>query len=104
MRNRPEGHERGCCGTKNGLAIRTALVEALARHGIEDCRANKSLCLDRCEQGPVMVVYPDGVWYRIEDIERDVEQIVSEHIVGGVPVERLLLPTHDEDPFVTSAT
>ena len=47
-----------------------------------------------------MVVYPDGVWYRIEDPARDLDQIVVEHIIGGVPVERLLLPTRDQDPFV----
>ncbi len=102
MRNRPEGHPRGCCSEERGLAIRAALVQALARHGITDCRANKSLCLDRCEHGPVMVVYPDGVWYRIEEIERDVEEIVTRHIVGGVPVERLLLPPRDEDPYVAA--
>lgn len=102
-RSRAAGHIRGCCGAARGLAIRAKLVETLAAHGIEDCRANKSLCLDRCEHGPVMVVYPEGVWYRIEDAERDLEDIVTQHIIGGEPVARLLLPTRDEDPYVAAA-
>ena len=48
-----------------------------------------------------MVVYPDGVWYQIEDAACDVEEIVTQHIIGGVPVERLLLPTRSDDPFVS---
>ena len=46
-----------------------------------------------------MVVYPEGVWYRIEDPVRDVEDIVTEHIVGGKPVARLMLPPREEDPY-----
>ena len=54
-------------------------------------RANKSGCLDQCEKGPTVVVYPDNVWYgRVT--EADVNEIVEQHIIGGRPVERLLMP------------
>jgi (2Fe-2S) ferredoxin len=51
-------------------------------------RINKSLCLDQCEHGPTVVVYPEAVWYGNVKPE-DAEEIVAEHLVGGRPVERL---------------
>jgi (2Fe-2S) ferredoxin len=54
-------------------------------------RANKAGCLDQCEHGPVVVVYPEQVWYGFVQ-PGDVEEIVREHLVGGRPVERLVLP------------
>jgi (2Fe-2S) ferredoxin len=53
-------------------------------------RINKAGCLDQCEHGPLMVVYPEAVWYG--DVQpEDAAEIVSEHLVGGRPVERLRL-------------
>jgi (2Fe-2S) ferredoxin len=51
-------------------------------------RINKAGCLDQCEHGPMMVVYPEGVWYGNVRPE-DAAAIVEEHLVGGRPVERL---------------
>ena len=99
LNQRPDGNPRGCCGEVRGMEIRTRFAQALASHGVKDCRANKSMCLDRCEHGPVVVVYPEGVWYRIEDVARDVDEIVREHIVGGKVVERLQLPSRENDSF-----
>lgn len=53
-------------------------------------RVNKAGCLDRCEEGPVAVVYPEGVWYTFVDKE-DVDEIVETHLRDGRIVERLLL-------------
>ena len=53
-------------------------------------RVNTSGCLDRCEEGPVCVVYPEGTWYTYID-EQDIEEIVENHLVGGKVVKRLLL-------------
>jgi len=52
---------------------------------------NKAGCLGRCDEGPVLVVYPEGVWYTYLD-EADIDEIIDEHLVGGRPVERLRLP------------
>jgi (2Fe-2S) ferredoxin len=51
-------------------------------------RINKSGCLDQCEHGPMVVVYPEAVWYGFVQ-PGDAAEIVSEHLVAGRPVERL---------------
>jgi (2Fe-2S) ferredoxin len=51
-------------------------------------RVNTAGCLDRCSEGPVAVVYPEGVWYSYVDRE-DIDEIVEEHLVHGRVVERL---------------
>jgi (2Fe-2S) ferredoxin len=53
-------------------------------------RANQAGCLDQCEHGPNVVVYPDAVWYGNVQLE-DVDEIVESHIIGGLPVARLLI-------------
>ncbi len=51
----------------------------------------KSGCLDQCEHGPTIVVYPEAIWYGFVKME-DIEEIVRTHLIGGAPVERLVLP------------
>ena len=72
-------------------ALHAAFKAALKRRGLsEEIRANKAGCLDNCELGCSVVVYPEGVWYgRVEP--GDVDEIVDRHLVGGEPVERLRL-------------
>ena len=53
-------------------------------------RINSAGCLNRCECGPVIVIYPEGVWYNYVDQE-DIDEIVSEHLLKGNVVERLLI-------------
>ncbi len=58
--------------------------------GAGKVRVNRAGCLDRCEVGPVMVVYPDAVWYTFVDLE-DIDEIVESHLQHGKVVERLLV-------------
>ena len=51
-------------------------------------RINQAGCLDRCEEGPVMVIYPEETWYTYVD-QSDIDEILSEHLVNGRVVERL---------------
>jgi (2Fe-2S) ferredoxin len=82
---------RGCCAARGGEEVRAALKAELKRRGLTaTARANGAGCLDACEHGPVMVVYPEGVWYR-GVTPADVPEIVEKHLVGGQPVERLRL-------------
>ena len=89
---REPGHPRGCCDPAGGEALHKAFKQAIAGHGLNRrVRANRAGCLDQCEKGPTVVVYPDTVWYgRVT--AADVEEIVEQHIIGGRPVERLLMP------------
>jgi (2Fe-2S) ferredoxin len=65
---------------------------AVAERGLKGrVRVNTAGCLDQCEHGPTIVVYPEGVWYGFVTLE-DVAEIVESHLVNGQPVERLRLP------------
>lgn len=90
MNERPEGHERGSCARKGAVQLRNYMKARVKELGIEKTRINQSGCLDRCELGPTMVVYPDGIWYRAETAE-DIDEIISEHLQNDRPVARLML-------------
>ena len=86
---RAEDAPRGSCAARGGEAVKQAFKAELARRGLSaEIRANSAGCLDLCEQGPVVVVYPEGTWY-VGVGPEDVAEIVEQHLVGGVPVERL---------------
>jgi len=87
---REPGHPRGSCDPTGSEALQKAFKKAIAERGIKRVRANRSGCLDRGEKGPSVVVYPEAIWYgRVT--EADVIEIVEQHIIGGRPVERLLM-------------
>ena len=82
---------RGCCKERGSEKIREFFKEEIKHRGLkEKVRANAAGCLDHCEHGPTVVVYPDGVWYHVEN-EADVKEIMDEHIEGGRPVSRLAI-------------
>lgn len=89
---REPGHPRGDCSGKGGEAVREALKAAVAAHGLKRrVRINAAGCLDQCEHGPTIVVYPEGTWYGFVT-PADVPEIVESHLLNNRPVERLLLP------------
>ena len=65
-------------------------MKELGLSGPGKIRINKAGCLDRCADGPVAVIYPEGIWYTFVDAE-DIEEIIQSHLVQGRPVERLQL-------------
>lgn len=80
-----------CCANCNSPALRAyakARVKALGLAGAGGVRVNIAGCLDRCEEGPIIVVYPEGVWYTYVD-EEDVDEIIEKHLLNGEIVERL---------------
>jgi (2Fe-2S) ferredoxin len=82
---------RGFCKARGGDAVAAAFKAKLHERGLKRIvRANKAGCLDQCALGPTLVVYPEGVWYGRVTLE-DVDEIIERHIVGGEPVERLVL-------------
>jgi (2Fe-2S) ferredoxin len=89
---RPAGHPRGCCAEKNGAGIRDALKEEIARRRLASVvRANACGCLDACEYGATVVIYPDGIWYGHVTAE-DVPEIIDRTIINGEVIQRLLIP------------
>jgi (2Fe-2S) ferredoxin len=64
--------------------------KALGIAGAGGVRINTAGCLDRCEEGPVLVVYPDDVWYSYVD-QADIDEIIDEHLLKGRVVERLVI-------------
>ena len=88
---REPGSARGSCSSDGKGELHRLFKEAVGAAGLKAIvRANKAGCLDQCEHGPVVVVYPEAVWYGAVQ-PTDVAEILSEHIVGGRPVERLRL-------------
>ncbi len=79
-----------CCvhGAEDMFDYAKSRVKALGLHGKGMVRVNRAGCLDRCDEGPVIVVYPEAVWYTYIDQE-DIDEIIDSHLVSGVVVERL---------------
>lgn len=82
---------RGSCNADGSEKLRARFKDEVGRRGLKKTvRANSAGCLDHCEHGPTVVVYPEAVWYGKVQVE-DVAEIIESHILGGRPVERLLL-------------
>jgi (2Fe-2S) ferredoxin len=89
MNQREDG--RPCCGAQGAAAAQQHAkrrVKELGLNGHGRVRINQAGCLDRCEDGPVLVVYPEGVWYTYVD-NSDIDDIIDSHLVGGKVVDRL---------------
>jgi (2Fe-2S) ferredoxin len=88
---RPAGSD--CCQRFGAAELREyakARVKALGLAGPGQARINSAGCLDRCSEGPVVVIYPEGVWYTYVD-RADIDEIIHEHLQNGRVVERLLI-------------
>ena len=80
-----------CCNNHGAAALHTYAKDRIGQLGLNGAgkvRMNKAGCLGRCDDGPVMVVYPEETWYTFVDKE-DIDEIIDEHLVGGRVVERL---------------
>lgn len=86
---RPDGHLRGSCADKGSTEIREYFKLRLKELGLNtEVRANGAGCLDACEFGTSLVIYPDQIWYGLVTKD-DVEEIIQSHIINNLPVERL---------------
>ncbi|MDM8557463.1 (2Fe-2S) ferredoxin domain-containing protein [Candidatus Parabeggiatoa sp. HSG14] len=80
-----------CCQNHDAKAMRDYLKKRTKKLGIVGkgaVRANTAGCMDRCKKGPVLVVYPEGVWYTYKN-QQDIDEIIAEHLQNGRVVERL---------------
>ena len=91
--NRRDNGEACCANHDAGNKIKflRRLLKQHGMHGRGKIRINRAGCMDRCSEGPTMVVYPDAVWYRYDN-ETDLAEIAQQHLLNGEIVERLRLP------------
>ena len=88
-RRSPED-SRGCCWDKGSVHLRNYMKSKVKALEIEGVRINIAGCLDRCEFGPTVVIYPDGIWYSIKN-EAEIDLIIHNHILNDEVVEALVL-------------
>lgn len=88
FQQRPPGHPRGSCGAAGAQPLWEHLGAYLQVKQLTDVGMTAAGCLGFCQHGPLMVVYPQGVWYRPQSTA-DIEEIVESHLVGNQVVERL---------------
>ena len=89
---RPPGSPRGSCAEAGAGEVAQALKRKAYERGLKRIvRVNKAGCLDQCAHGVTCVVYPEAVWYGGVTVD-DVDEIIEKHLVGGEPVERLVIP------------
>ena len=80
-----------CCQDNRATEMRSYMknrIKEAGQSGKGLIRINTAGCLDRCEQGPVLVIYPQGIWYTYLD-EEDIDEIIDSLLTDGAPVERL---------------
>jgi (2Fe-2S) ferredoxin len=90
--NQREAPEACCAnfGAADLHAYAKKRIKELGLSGAGKFRMNKAGCLDRCTEGPVLVVYPDAVWYTYVD-RADIDEIIDRHVIGGEIVQRLVI-------------
>lgn len=88
---RPEGHSRGDCASKGSEKIRDYMKVRVKELGLQNIRVNQSGCLDRCELGPCAVLYPEGVWYRLDSFAA-VDEVIEKHLQLHGRAKALMLP------------
>ena len=84
-------HGQRCCADGAAAEHRDYAkkrMKAAGMHGRGKVRVNRCGCLDRCDEGPVIVVYPEAVWYNYVDRE-DIDEIIDQHLLKGKIVKRL---------------
>jgi len=87
---RVDSHPRGCCSAKGSLELREYMKSRAKELGLKNVRINTAGCLDRCELGPSLVIYPEGIWYTCTSKE-DADEVLEIHLRDGGRVKRLLM-------------
>ena len=87
---RPAGHPRGSCGEQGAQPLWDRLSRKIEAERLSDVGFTAAGCLGFCRAGPLLVVYPEGVWYAPRTAD-DIDEIVTTHLKGGELVERLVI-------------
>ncbi len=97
VNERPASHPRSCCAARGSAKLRTYMKKRARELGLHDIRVNNAGCLERCELGPTMVIYPQGHWYHYASAS-DIDEILQRDIIEDQHVERLLLKDGQKYP------
>jgi len=97
INEREPDHPRGSCAARGSVELHQYMKTKAKELGIEGIRVNKAGCLDRCELGPVVVIYPEGIWYAINSTD-DIDLVLERHILAGEKIEHLALAPDQEFP------
>jgi (2Fe-2S) ferredoxin len=90
--SRPKGSSLPCCADRGGRELLATFQSEFARKGYPSgLKISGSTCLTTCQQGPTVVIYPDGIWY-VGVTPGDASQIIEAHLTDGAPIQRLLAP------------
>lgn len=87
---RPPGHPRGSCSAAGAPPLWDRLGKQLQARQLADVGMTATGCLGFCQAGPLMVVYPAGIWYQPKTVE-DIDEIVQSHFIDNQVVERLVV-------------
>ncbi len=94
---RPDGHARGSCAAAGSEKLRDYAKARAKELGLKRVRVNAAACLDRCEFGPTLVIYPEGVWYQARTAA-DIDEILETHLRQGGRVARLMIAPDQKLP------
>ncbi len=87
---RPEGHSRGSCAAAGSEKLKDYMKARVKEENIPAIRINAAACLDRCELGPCAVIYPEGIWYRLDSREA-VDTVLAKHVENQTRVPELMI-------------
>ncbi len=91
VQNRPPTHPKGCCSARGGTELLQTFAGEFDKRGLFGLLGLTSTgCLGPCEEGPNVLVYPEGILYA-HVTKEDVPAIIEEHLLGNKPLERLLV-------------
>ena len=78
------------CGSEEVKSLRIYMKEKIKTFGIKGIRVNSAGCLNRCKKGPLMVVYPEGLWFKVTN-KKDIDLIIEAYIKNNKPIKKLLI-------------
>ena len=90
VNERPADHPFGSCAGRGSVELRDHLKAKAKALGGRNVCVTSTKCLSRCDKGPVLVIYPEGIWYQPQNIA-DVDEIFATHLERGGRVERLMI-------------
>jgi (2Fe-2S) ferredoxin len=82
--------DKKCCANADSEAMCHYAKKKIKQLDLAEVRVNRAGCLGRCVEGPILVVYPEGIWYTYSS-QADIDEIIEQHVLQNKIVSRLLL-------------